>query len=103
MSEAKGSKKIGRNKDRCAAYRSANREAFNKARRVIRQARKHPQDRSAWECLDRLSSVLYQAQKSTLGFSQFLSSQPSPSLSSRPKAPRASGGDHSRPEGVAAS
>lgn len=76
MAEAKGSKKIGRNKNRCAAYRTSNREAFNKARRVMRVARKHPGDATAWECLDRLSSVLYAAQKATLKFNQLMERRP---------------------------
>ena len=76
-SKQKGARKIGRNKTRCAAYRTSQREEFNKARRLIKHLTKHPQHQAkAWGALKALSGVLYQAQKSALHLTDFMATQP---------------------------
>ena len=76
-SKQKGARKIGRNKARCAAYRTSQREEMNKARRLMKHLGKHPEHQAkAWDALKALSGVLYQAQKSALGLGQFLEGAP---------------------------
>lgn len=67
MAEQKKSRKVGRNKIRCAAYRVAQRQEFNKARRLIRHMRKHPDTKGAKEALERLKGILYDRQRKELG------------------------------------
>ena len=69
MAETKKSRKHGRYKNVCAAYRISQRAEFNKARRLIKYLRKFPDDRGgAREALVRLAStVLYSEQRKRLG------------------------------------
>ena len=64
----KKNRKWGRNKDRCASYRTSQTGEFNQARRLIRVVRKHPQDTDAFTALEKLGKVLFAAQKSRLGY-----------------------------------
>lgn len=75
MADKKG-RKVGRNAVRCKAYRTSQRREFNKARRIIKVLRKHPNNKPGWEALKRLAGVLYTAQKSELGLTAFLTTQP---------------------------
>lgn len=76
MAEGKKGRKVGRNKARCAAYRSAQRREFNKARRLLRHLHRHVNNASAWEALERLNGKLYTAQRSALGTTEFLKGRP---------------------------
>ena len=67
MSEGKKGRKVGRNKLQCAAYRSAQRREFNKARRLIKYLRKWPRDTQAQAALKRWTAILYTAQRKALG------------------------------------
>lgn len=78
MAEGKKGRKVGRNKTTALAYKSSQRREFNKARRIKRHLKHHPNNQTAWERLAQLSdTVLYQAQKSTLGLVEFLKQRPS--------------------------
>ena len=48
------SKKMGRNKNACAAYRSSNRREKNKARKVKRHLTRFPGDKVAEACFSGL-------------------------------------------------
>jgi hypothetical protein len=66
------SKKHGRYKIRCAAYKSNQRAEFNKARRLKKHLRKHPMNQTgAWAALDKLSGNLYSAHRAKLGLAEF--------------------------------
>lgn len=67
MAEQKKSRKHGRDKLRCAAYRTAQRREFNKARRLIKHMRKHPNTKGAAEALERLKGILFDRQRKELG------------------------------------
>jgi len=70
MADAGGkSKKQGRKKVQCQSYRVAQRREFNKARRVKKVVRKHPNDLVAAATLERLTKILFTAQRKALGLS----------------------------------
>jgi hypothetical protein len=72
MAESKKSRKHGRNKIVCAAYRTSQRREFNKARRIIRHLRRHPTNLTALTALKRLDGVLYSAHRKALGLTAIL-------------------------------
>lgn len=76
MAEGKKGRKVGRKKALCAAWRSSQRREFNKARRIIRHLKHHPNNGNAWDALERLAGVLYSAQRSALGLAERLKARP---------------------------
>jgi hypothetical protein len=67
------SKKHGRKKEVCKAYRTSQRRELNKARRLKRHLRKHPENQDkAWDCMLKLDKVLYAAQRKELGMTDFI-------------------------------
>lgn len=72
MAEGKKGRKVGRNKERCKAYRTSQRREFNKARRLIKHLRVHRNNESGWAALEKLDGILYGAQRSALGVANFL-------------------------------
>lgn len=71
-------KKVGRMLARCKAYRTSQRREFNKARRLKKHLRKHPQCADGWVALEKLSGVLYSAQRSALNLSDFIANRYAP-------------------------
>lgn len=45
--QGKNNRKVGRNKDTCAAYKAARTASKNKIKRMVRRLRTHPNDKSA--------------------------------------------------------
>lgn len=72
MADQKKGRKVGRNKLRCAAYRTAQRREFNKARRLIRYLKRHPRNGDAWTALERVGNTLFTAQRNALGIAAIL-------------------------------
>lgn len=67
------SKKHGRKKEVCKAYKSSQRAELNKARRLKRHLKKHPENQvKAWECMLKLDKVLFTAQRKELNMTDFI-------------------------------
>lgn len=58
MAGGKKGRKIGRNKETCKAYRSAQRRERNKLRIMLKHLKLHPEDGPALEAVKRLKAML---------------------------------------------
>jgi hypothetical protein len=67
----KSSRKVGRNRAHCLAYRTNQIREFNKSRRLIKYLKRNPRDVQAFNSLQFLGKVLYSAQKSALKYTEF--------------------------------
>jgi hypothetical protein len=76
--EKKKSRKAGRKRNACLAYRTNQRREFNKARRLKRHLRRHPLlNEDGWVALEKLAKVLFLKQKQELGLTSFMNGRPS--------------------------
>lgn len=67
------SKKHGRKKDACKAYRSSQRRELNKARRLKRHLKRHSENQpKAWESFLKLDKLLYAAHRKELNMTDFI-------------------------------